>query len=146
MADPVDLTTHEIDAAIGTAFERGRTVVVGYVDDDGYPTLSFRGSAHVHSPTQLAIWARKRDDGLAVAIARRPKVSVLYHSGGQGPGPRFLSLRGTARLDEAAGEAVYAAIPQREREHDAERAGVAVIVDVRSVRGFGADGPFEMAA
>jgi hypothetical protein len=71
MPDPVNLTG-EIAAAIDGAALRGHTLAVAYVRDDGSPSVSFRGSTYVHSPTQLAIWARKRDSGLAAAVVDRP--------------------------------------------------------------------------
>jgi hypothetical protein len=107
------------------------------------PAVSFRGSTQVHGPRQLAIWARRQDDGLARAIATPPKVTLVYYGPG-GPGPMFLSIRGHARLDPAANDAVYAGMIGGERQQDPDRKGVAVIIDVESVRGFGADGPFQL--
>jgi hypothetical protein len=43
-------------------------------------------------------------------------------------------------------DTVYEASPERERNADPERKGVAVIVDGESVRGFADGGLFEMAA
>jgi len=40
--------------------------------------VSFRGSTQVLGPTELALWARKRDSGLAEAIVDRPRVSLVY--------------------------------------------------------------------
>lgn len=146
MADPLDLTTRDIDLAVNSAFERGHAVVVGYNGDDGYANLSFRGSARVYSPTQLAIWARKPGEGIAKAIESNPKVSVLYFGGADGPGPRFLSFRGSAHADPAASEAFHAQIPEPEQQYGPVESGVAVIIDVESVQGFAADGAFELSA
>jgi hypothetical protein len=99
MADRLDLTG-EIASAVDGAALRGHTLALAYLGDDGYPSVSFRGSTHVHGPEQLAIWARKADDGLAKVIA--------------------------------------------EQGQDPERKGVAVLIDVESVSGFGAEGPFLM--
>jgi hypothetical protein len=145
MAGPIDLRGG-ITAALDTAFERQHVVVLGYVDDDGHASLSPRGSTHVHSATQIAVWARQPDTGLAKAITARPVVSLLYLGGPDGPGPRFLQLRGTAHVDEAAGPQVYAKMPEPEQERDADRKGVAVIIEIEHVRGFGPDGPFEQSA
>jgi hypothetical protein len=145
MADTLDLTG-EIAEAIEGAALRGKTVVLGHVDDDGYASMSFRGSSQVHGPTQMAVWSRNPKEGLVESIGRRPKVSLLYFGGGKGPGPKFLSIRGIARVDPAANDEVYARMVEGEREQDPDRNGVAVVIDVESVRGFGADGPFEQAA
>jgi hypothetical protein len=77
MADPIDLSTNIANAVNGAA-ARGRALAIAYVDDDGAPALSFRGSALVHGPDQLAIWARKVDSGIAAAVAKRPEVSLVF--------------------------------------------------------------------
>ena len=56
----------------------------------------------------------------------------------------FLSIRGQAHLDPGANDAVSAGMIDGERQQDPDRKGVAVIVDVESVHGFGADGPFRL--
>jgi hypothetical protein len=142
MADKIDLTGFA--ESINGAFGRGRPVVIGYVDADDRPAMSFRGSARVHSDTQLAIWARKRDEGLVADIVERPAVQVLYFDP-DGPGPRYLSILGRARIDEAGSEAVYALIPEVEQSRDPEKAGVAVVIDVDSVFGFGPDGQLQQS-
>jgi hypothetical protein len=141
MADPIDLLG-DIALAVNGAAERSEALAVGYVDDAGYPAVSFRGSTQVHGPQQLAIWARKADDGLARAIAERPQVTLVYYGPGS-PGPLFLSFRGRARVDASANDAVYAAMIEGERQQDPDRKGVAVLIDVESVQGFAADGPFQ---
>jgi hypothetical protein len=142
MADKLDLAG-DIATGVNGAALRGNTLVLGYVDDEGDAAVSFRGSTHVHSPHQLAIWARKADEGFAKAIATRPKVSMLYYSP-DGPGPRYLSIKGRAHVEASANDEVYASIIEGEQAQDPERKGVAVIIDVDSVMGFGADGMFQM--
>ncbi|MGD0981164.1 MAG: hypothetical protein ABR946_06750 [Solirubrobacteraceae bacterium] len=144
MADELDLTTKEIPDAIGGAALRGRQTAVAHIDEEGGPVVSFRGSTYVYGPTQLALWARKADSGLASAIAGNPRVHVIYYGGADGPGPRFLSFKGSARVDPSLNDTVYGAIIEAERNADPERKGVAVIVDVESVEGFAADGGFRM--
>jgi hypothetical protein len=142
MADPLDLTG-DVAAAVDGAAARGSALVLGYIGDDGFPAISFRGSAQVRGPQQLAVWARKRDDGLARVIAERPQVSLLYYAA-DGPGPKYLSFQGHARVEPAANDEVYEAMIEGEQRQDPERNGVAVVIDVDSVNGFGADGPFRM--
>jgi hypothetical protein len=142
MADKIDLT--DFAESINTAFARGRPLVIGYVDADDKPAMSFRGSTRVHSGDQLAVWARKRDEGLAADIGEHPAVQLLYFDP-EGSAARYLSILGRARLDDAASDAVYELIPEVEQGRDPEKAGVAVIVDVDSVFGFGVDGPVRQA-
>jgi hypothetical protein len=142
MADRLDLTG-DVALAIDDAAERGHAIVLGYIGDDGYAAISFRGSTQVHGAKQLALWARKPNEGLAKVIGRRPHVSLLYYSP-EGPGPKYLSIHGHARVDASANDDVYAKMIEGERQQDPERNGVAVVIDVETVDGFGADGPFSM--
>lgn len=142
MPDKIDLTGFA--ESINGAFGRGRPLVIGYVTTDNKPAMSFRGSARVHSDQQVAVWSRKRDEGLAADIGEHPAVQLLYFDP-DGPGPRYLSIVGRAHVDEAASDAVYELIPEVEQSRDPEKAGVAVIVDVDSVFGFGPDGQFQQA-
>jgi Pyridoxamine 5'-phosphate oxidase len=143
MPDPVNLTG-EIAAAIDGAALRGHTLAVAYVRDDGSPSVSFRGSTYVHSPTQLAIWARKRDSGLAAAVIDRPRVSLVFFET-DGPGARYLAIEGHARVVPELDQQVYEAIIEPERQQDPERQGVAVLIDVNSVAGAGENGFFQQA-
>ena len=49
MADPLDLTG-DIAEALNGASARGHQLALGYTDDDGYPVVTFRGSAQVYGP------------------------------------------------------------------------------------------------
>jgi hypothetical protein len=142
MSDPLDLTG-EIAAAIDGAALRGATPALAYVRDDLSPAVSFRGSTHVHGPTELALWARKRDSGLTQAIAERPRVSLVYYGGPDGPGPMFLSIEGRARVAPELDDEVWAAIIEGERRQDPDRNGVAVVIEVDTVTGAGAGGYFQ---
>jgi hypothetical protein len=145
MADQIDLSGKVAEAIDGAA-TRGATAVLGHVGDDGYAALSFRGSTQVLSSTQLAFWSRKAEGGIVAAIAQNPKVSLLYYGGADGPGAKYLSIRGAAHVDPDRNDEVYAAMIEGERDQDPDRGGVAVVIEVESVFGFGADGPFEQAA
>jgi Pyridoxamine 5'-phosphate oxidase len=135
--------TGEIVVAIDNAAAQGHAVVLGYVGADGSPSLSFRGSAQVLSKDQVAVWARKPDEGLAAAATAGPKVSLLYFSRDT-PGAAFVSIKGRARLDPAVNQHVYDNMIELERNFDPERKGVAVVIDVDSVDGAGAEGFFHM--
>lgn len=141
MPDPVNLTG-EIAVAIDGAVLRGHQLALAYVRDDGSPSVSFRGSTYVRSSTELAIWARKRDSGFAVAIAERPRVSLVFFEM-DGPGARYLAIEGRARVAGELDDEVYGAIVEPERQLDPDRNGVAVIIDVDSVAGADANGFFQ---
>jgi Pyridoxamine 5'-phosphate oxidase len=140
MPDPVNLTG-EISAAIDGAALRGHPLALAFVRDDGSPSVTFRGSTYVRSATELAIWVRQRDSGLATAIIDRPRVSLaLFET--DGPGARYLAIQGRARVASELDDEVYSAIIEPERQQDPERDGIAVIVDVDSVAGAAATGFF----
>jgi len=127
----------QIRNAINNAFTSGKPVIVAYVDDNGQPSLSYRGSTHVHSDTQLAIWARNPEGGLPKALAKNPRVTLLFRD----PGPEnraMLQFRGVARIDnsEATRQQVYDAIPEAEKNADREKKGMPVIIDLERVDGF----------
>jgi hypothetical protein len=144
MPDALDLTG-DVAAAIDGAALRGATPALAYVRDDLSPAVSFRGSTQVHSPTELALWARKRDGGLVAAISERPSVSLVYYGGPDGPGAMFLSIEGRAHAAPEVNDQVWEAMIEGERQQDPERNGVAVIIEVDSVMGAGAGGFFQQA-
>lgn len=135
----VDLTG-EIATAVNGAFAAGTAIVVGYVDAKGSPSLSYRGSTQVYSKDQVAVWARKSDEGLPVNVKERPLVSLLYFNR-QTPGPFFLTIKGRARVAPEANEHVYEHMPKAEQDRDPDRKGVAIVIDVDTVAGAGPDGP-----
>jgi hypothetical protein len=143
MADIVDLTG-DIAETINGAALRGHPLVLGYVDPQGDAAISFRGSTRVHTPTQLAVWGRRPDDGFAQAISTNPRVTLLYYCSDGAPGPKYLYIKGTATVDSSVRDAVYDAMIEGERKQDPDRKGVAVLVDVESVTGFGTEGAFLM--
>jgi hypothetical protein len=135
--------TGDIAAAINGAGEAGTAIVIAYVDAQGAPSMSYRGSTQVYSPHQVAVWARNPNEGLAVAVKERPLVSLMYLNR-QTPGPYFLSIKGRARVDPEANQQVYDNMMKGERDRDPDRKGVAVVVDVDTVDGRGADGGFHL--
>jgi hypothetical protein len=144
MHESPDLTDEAISTAINTAAERTRAMSLAYVADGGQPQISARGSIHVHGPQQLAMWSRSRQNGLIASLPVRPKVAALYVAARDMPPPWYLALDGTARIDEASNDAVYARISQFERDHDPERTGVAVIIDVHRMLCYGINGLYEV--
>jgi hypothetical protein len=115
-------------------------IMVGYVDDQNRPGMSYRGSLVVVSDTQLGFWARNGEGGTASALEKNPNLTIVYRE----PTPdharsaAVVTFRGKGRVVDsgATRDQVYDTMPQRERDADAEKKGVAVIVDLDSVTGF----------
>jgi hypothetical protein len=137
---PLEISDH-VAQAVNNARDRGHPIVLGYVNADGYPSLSTRGSTHVHGPQQLAIWGRNPEGGFQKAIASNPNVGLIAFN--MDPFT-LLFFTGRARLDPSQNDTVWEKIPQGERDLDPERKGGAVIVDLDSIKGLGGDGNFFM--
>jgi hypothetical protein len=116
-------------------------MVLSYVNADGYPSLSTRGSTHVHGPQQLAVWARNPEGGLQKAIASNPKVGLIAFN--MDPFT-LLFFTGRARVDASQNDSVWEKIPDGEKGLDPDRNGVAVIIDLDSIKGLGGEGSFFM--
>ena len=137
---PLEINDH-VAQAVNGARDAGSPVVLGYVNADGYPSLSTRGSAHVHGPQQLAIWGRNPEGGLQKAIASNPNVGLIAFK--MDPFT-LLFFTGRARLDPSENDTVWEHTPQGERDLDPDRKGGAVIIDLDTIKGLGGDGNFFM--
>ena len=137
--------TDEMREAVNTAFAARRPMVIAYVDPDGAPQLSYRGSSQAFSATQLAVWVRNPEGRILDSIAQNPAVAMLF--GYFEPDDRgFMIFRGRARIDtsDAVRDTVYGNAHEFEQSQDPDRKGVAVIVDLDSVDGFFAGARLQM--
>ena len=111
------------------------TPLVGTVDADGYPRISYRGSTCVFDDDTIAFWDRGTG-GVPKSIDDGAKVAVLF----QKPELResLLPMAGTARFygiasvyyDGPIREQVWEKILEEERERDPDKNGFAVLVRV----------------
>ncbi|HEV8015026.1 MAG TPA: pyridoxamine 5'-phosphate oxidase family protein [Stellaceae bacterium] len=124
----------EVKALIKDAAANKSPLLLAYVDETGQPSLSFRGSTHAHSDDQLGMWLRKAEGGLITAIAKNPKVALMYRDAGGG----MFHFQGRARItsDPKERQAIYDNSPESERNHDLEMHGAALIVDLDFLQGF----------
>jgi hypothetical protein len=106
----------EIRAAIGGAFD----------------SLNC-GSTHVYGPQQVAIWVRKREDGLAKAVETRPEVTLFYVDLVERGVAYTFYGRGRVTDDPEVADRVFAAAPEGEQAQDPERAGIPLIIDLERV-------------
>jgi hypothetical protein len=135
--------TEDINAAVAGALLNGTPIVVAYVDADGAPHLSLRGSTQPYSDTQLAMWVRDPAGGLLAAIRTNPHVALFYRDPTTRTSYQFAG-RARADADPGVRDRVFADTPEPERNTDARRLGVAVIIDLDRVEGMGPGGRIRM--
>lgn len=116
---------------------------VTYVDGEGKPHSSFRGSVCVLSGTQVALWSRDAQGGLPRALATNPHLSLVYNDL---RGGGMITILGTAHVeaDEEIRRKVYETGPEVEQTHDTGRAGAAIVVDIDSLQSFAGGLAFQM--
>jgi hypothetical protein len=138
---PVILTP-EIKDLVNNGLASGNPMVLAVVTVENKPVLSFRGSTQVYGDGQLGLWIRNTSGGTIEAIKKNPAVAMMYRSATT----PMLQFHGNARIatDEAERTRVFDSAPEREQKSDAEKKGIAVIIDLVKVEGvlkFGASGP-----
>ena len=128
---------------VNGALEHGTPVLLAYVDQNSQARLSFRGSAQVYSPDQLAVWVRNPEGGLQAALANNPQLTLMYRD----PPTRttiFFYGRGRIESDQAIRDHVYDASPEGERRADSDKKGLPLIIDLDQVTGGSPDARFDM--
>ena len=124
--------TDEMRQAINNALADRLPIIVSYVDAEGQPSVSLRGSTQVFGSDQLAIWVRNPNGGVLSAIAVNPKMALFYRN----PGERLAwQFHGRAQRDDSEDvrRTVYDNSPEGERNADPDQKGVAVIIDIDRV-------------
>ncbi len=119
---------------INSALANNTPMSVAYIDEDGTPNLSLRGSVQVYSDTQLSIWVRNRESGMAKAIAKNPNIALLYRDN---PTRSTLVVKGKGHLesDSETVEKVWNNIQDVEQKHETRESGCALIIDVLKMQG-----------
>jgi hypothetical protein len=128
---------------VNGALANGTPMVLGYVDQQGEPSLSLRGSVQVYSDHELSIWVRNASGGLIRSLQKNPTVSLLYRDS-KSRTTLIFKGRGHVETDEAIRNRVFELSPEVEQNHDTERTGAVVLVDVRSLQGTSARGNIRM--
>ena len=119
---------------INGALRNNTPMSVAYVDEDGKPNLSLRGSVQVYSPTQLSIWVRNRTGGLPKAIAKNPNVALLYRDSNS---RSTVVVQGVGHIetDPEITRRVWDLIQDVEQKHETRESGCALIIDVKRMQG-----------
>ncbi len=141
---PRPATPMAMDAAmrerIDNALATKRPMSLSYVDAEGRPHLSLRGSILSLGEDQLGLWARSADTGLAAAVSANANVALLYRDEET---RATYQIRGRAHIaeDEATRALIYNAMPKVERDHDFAMLGSAVVIELDLVEGWAGIGP-----
>jgi hypothetical protein len=122
-----------VKGMINNSLANQTPIVVTYVDDNGAPHSSLRGSVCVLSPTQIAIWVRHVDGGLPKAVGKNPNISLFYSDRRANA---VINVMGRAHIaaDEPTRRKVFELSPEVEQTHDPHRHGVAIVIDVAQMQ------------
>ena len=134
-----DVLPDFVKERVANALANDTPICVAYVDEQSRPHLSLRGSVQVFSDTQISMWIRSGQGGLAEAIESNPNMSLLYRDNQT---RSSLTFQGQAHIDadEEVRRRVFESSPEVEQNHESWTTGVAVIVDVHQVDGATPEG------
>jgi hypothetical protein len=139
-SEPTQEMSLPVRRRLNNALAEGKPITLSYVNDQGEPEISLRGSIQVFSGDQLSAWIRSATSGLVRAIEAGRPVSMLYRDP---PTRTTLILKAVGRIskDEGERERVFNLSPEVEQRHDLPRAGAAAIFDIISIKGAAPEGP-----
>lgn len=122
------------------ALAEGKTVTVSYVDEEGLPSLSLRGSIHTIDDCRFGLWLRKPTGGLANAIERGSRIALLYRD--HASRTTLIALaKGCLISDDSGRAGIFDGSPEVEQRHDPARAGAAAVLDLIELKGTSPRGP-----
>jgi hypothetical protein len=132
-----------VKAIVNAALANNTPLIVAYTGDDGAPVLTMRGSTMAYSDTQLSIWVRHANGGMANTLRKNPKMTLMYRDP---PARATLTFQGRGYFndDPDVRNRVFELMPEVEQRHDLERNGAALIIDVDRVTGSSPRGGVRM--
>ena len=125
---------------IDNALVDKRPMLMAHTAPDGQPVLSYRGSVQVLGDDRLGLWVRNAQGAFLQALALNPRVAFMVR---QESSRATYQLQGRAYVSAAEADRtrVFEGAALAERNHDLERRGVAVIVELDRVEGYAGVGP-----
>lgn len=117
---------------IARAIDDSIPITVSYIEPGGRPHIAFYGSTHVHSDNQLAIWVRNPKNALCTTLSEHPDVACIY---GNIKDRVYITFEGRGRLatDATTRDQVFTTMHPIEQKFDADRKGVAILIDLTRV-------------
>jgi hypothetical protein len=128
------VVSEEMGALIDGALANTTPFILAYVDAEGAPHLSLRGTVQRLDEQRLGTWARDPNAGLPRALAKNAHVALIYRDAKARTTYTF-SGRGHIATDEETRERVFMGSPEVERNIDGRRRGVAIVIELDSVEG-----------
>jgi hypothetical protein len=135
----------ELKQLVNEAYGNRMAIIFAYVDNDGQPHISFRGSMQAYTDDSFAMWARNPEGGLLKQISSggNNRVTMMYRN----PQERITYLfYGRARINDDPDfrNQVYEHQHEFERNFDPDRKGRALVVDLDLVEGGPPDNKIRM--
>jgi hypothetical protein len=123
-----------VKAYVNSALANNTPLIVAYTDLNGAPVLSLRGSTQVFSDTQLSIWVRHANGGMANALRSNPRMALLYRDP---PARANLTFEGVGHFeaDPEVRDRVFELMPEVEQRHDLARTGACLLIDIQRLTG-----------
>jgi hypothetical protein len=120
---------------VNSALAARNPMLLCYVDEDGQPAVSFRGSVHVFTDNQLALWVRNSNGRFIRAIGANPRVALMYRNEET---RATLQFQGRAGIADGADDRrrIFDALPKVERDHDFAELGMAVVIEIDRIEGY----------
>jgi uncharacterized pyridoxamine 5'-phosphate oxidase family protein len=119
---------------IDTSLANKHAIYIAYVDRNGRPHVSMRGSILTLGPDRLGLWARN-GGGMPDAIAHNPHVALMYRDE---TARATYQIEGRAHVadDAATRRRIFDAMPIPEQRHDFAELGTAIVVELDLVTGW----------
>jgi len=142
-APQTDTIPDFVKGIVNAALANNTPLIVAYTGEDGAPVLSLRGSTQAYSDTQLSIWVRHANGGMAKALQKNPSMALMYRDP---PNRTTLTFQGRGHFDSSdeVRSRVFDLAPEVEQRHDLERNGAALIIDVDRLTGSSPRGGVRM--
>jgi hypothetical protein len=133
-APATDRIPEFVKGIVNSALANNTPMIIAYTDGKGAPNLSMRGSTQVYSDTQLCIWVRHADGGMANALRNNSHMTLMYRDP---PARTTLTFEGIGHFesDPEVRERVFDLSPEVEQKHDPGHIGAALIIDINRLTG-----------
>jgi len=134
-----------VKSIVNSALANNTPMIVAYTDENGAPNLSLRGSTQMYSDTQLSIWVRHANGGMANAVRKNPRMTLMYRDP---PARTTLTFEGRAHFeaDPEVRQRIFDLAPEVEQKHDPGLTGAALLIDIDRLTGNTPRGGVRMQA